>query len=402
MDDPPIAEAVLIEGGTVTAIGAREDVLGLAHDGVLVLDIGSNVAYPGFIDAHAHWIGDREYYGADSAEAAMNAAVARGWTSISEQWVDSESLAELEVLAAHGLLPIRVDAYLALDGPAPGGEHLADWLAHREPGEVAQRLRVRGLKIRFGKGGGGIFNWESAELIDAIGRADDAGWQVSVHTVSTEAHDIVLDAFESALGADGRNPRHHRIEHAIQVTDRQLARIVAMDLGTVVHLDRAVVDIEMESDSLDPSRPDSHQEAVGWLERWRDFVDAGIHVAAGSDAPWILPDLQLTDAVGRPVDQVAGGLDGRGRANPDSPDSVRSQLLTVEQGLRAVTVDAAWALGDEARRGHLALGTQGDVTILSGDVLASPPDEIRAMTVIATIVGGNVAYCSDAAVCGAN
>jgi predicted amidohydrolase YtcJ len=30
----------------------------------------------------------------------------------------------------------------------------------------------------------------------------------------------------------------------------------------------------------------------------------------------------------------------------------------------------------------------------------STPDEIRALEVVATIVGGNVVYCSDAAVCG--
>jgi predicted amidohydrolase YtcJ len=74
--------------------------------------------------------------------------------------------------------------------------------------------------------------------------------------------------------------------------------------------------------------------------------------------------------------------------------------LTAEQGLRAVTVDAAWAIGDESRRGHLAPGTMGDVTIVSGDIATSTPDEIRALEVVATIVGGNVAYCSDAAVCG--
>lgn len=74
--------------------------------------------------------------------------------------------------------------------------------------------------------------------------------------------------------------------------------------------------------------------------------------------------------------------------------------LTAQQGLRSVTVDAAYALGDESRRGHLAPGTLGDVTILSGDVTDATPYEIRAMTVIGTIVGGSVAYCSDPAVCG--
>ena len=134
---------------------------------------------------------------------------------------------------------------------------------------------------------------------------------------------------------------------------------------------------------------------MAWLARWRDFVDAGLHVAAATDAPWIFPGFALTDDIGRPVDQIAGGMDGRGRANPETPAWVLDQLLTAEQGLRAVTIDAAYALGDEARRGHLAPGTLGDVTILSGDVLDATPDEIRAMDVIATIVNGIVVHCSD-------
>ena len=67
---------------------------------------------------------------------------------------------------------------------------------------------------------------------------------------------------------------------------------------------------------------------------------------------------------------------------------------------RGGAFDAAWAIGDDARRGHLAPGTMGDVTILSGDIATSAPDEIRVFEVVATIVGGNVVYCSDAAVCG--
>jgi predicted amidohydrolase YtcJ len=64
-----------------------------------------------------------------------------------------------------------------------------------------------------------------------------------------------------------------------------------------------------------------------------------------------------------------------------------------------VTLDAAWILGDEARRGHLAEGTLGDVTILSGDVTNATPDDIRAMDVIATIVGGVAVYCSSLEIC---
>lgn len=394
MDEPPVAEALLIEDGTVVAVGSRDDVLALVGDRVPIMDIGQNVAYPGFIDAHAHWIGDREHYGIDSAAEAMDAALSRGWTSISEQWVDPGRLDELEVLAADDALPLRVDAYLALNAPAPDGQHFGDWYADREPGQVSDRLRVQGLKITLDNGWGTIFHWGADELTATIGRANEAGWQVAVHTVSTEAHEMVLDAYEAAIGAGGPNPLHHRIEHAIQVTNEQLARMVAMDLAAVVHLDGAAADWVLEVDYLG-----NLDEEAAWLARWRDFVDAGLHVAAATDTPWIYPGFVLTETVGRPVDQIAGGMDGRGLANPDTPTWVLDQLLTAEQGLRSVTLDAAYALGDEARRGHLSPGTLGDVTILSGDVRTATPEQIRAMSVVATIVDGVTAYCDSPELC---
>ncbi len=103
--------------------------------------------------------------------------------------------------------------------------------------------------------------------------------------------------------------------------------------------------------------------------------------------------------MGRPVDQIAAGMDGRVRSRPDTPPWLRDQLLTAEQGLRAVTADAAHALGDETRRGHLVPGALGDVTILSGDITDATPDEIRAMTVIATVVGGVSAFCDGTEIC---
>ena len=104
LDEPPVAEALLIDHGEVTAVGIREDVLALAGDQAQILELGSNVAYPGFIDAHAHWIGDREYYDIDTPAEAMDTAITRGWTAISEQWVNPERLDELTALAdGHGL-----------------------------------------------------------------------------------------------------------------------------------------------------------------------------------------------------------------------------------------------------------------------------------------------------------
>jgi predicted amidohydrolase YtcJ len=400
MAEPPVAEALLIEDGVVTAVGARDEVVASAGEEMPVIELGENVAYPGFIDAHAHWIGDRNYYRLDTPAEAMDAAIKRGWTSISEQWDDPEKLDELLDLAADNALPLRIDSYLALNGVHPG-EHYGDWYADREPGPVSDRLRVRGLKIHLDNGSGAIMLWEQDELTEAIGRANAAGWQISVHAVSTEAMEMVLDAFEAAIGPAGPNPLHHRIEHALQVTDDQLARMVALDLAIGAQLDGVATDwVTWAATADEEDLRDYEAEDVAWLGRWRDFVDAGLHVAGTSDAPWFFPnDFTLSDDVGRPVDEIAGGMDGRGREFPETRPWALDQLLTAEQGLRAVTVDAAWALGDEKNRGHLAVGAYGDVTILSRDVTQGTPDEIRSTTVVATIVDGVTVYCDGPALC---
>ena len=392
MADPPEVEAILIVDGRVAATGSRAAVEASAPPGTKVIELGDNVAYPGFIDAHAHWIGDRDYYGLTTTADAMAAALSRGWTSISEQWVSRERLDELEELAADAELRIRVDAYLALNEPQVGGEHFGDWYADRKPGPTNDWLRVQGLKIHLDHGVDIL--WEAAELNATIAAANEAGWQVSIHSITTEADEMALDALEAVLGPTGPNPLHHRIEHALQVTDAQLARMVAMQLPVVIHLDSAASDWLGDPDD---------QAALGgdtaWLTRWRDFVDAGLHVAGATDAPWIFPNFIMTDDIGRPVDQIAGGVDPIGRLYPEPPAWMAAQRLTAEQGLRAVTADAAYALNDEANRGHLAPGTYGDLTILSRDVTAGTPNEIRAAQVIATIVGGRTAFCADVEFC---
>jgi predicted amidohydrolase YtcJ len=397
MTDPPVVEAILIEDGAVIAVGTKDDVLAVADETIPVVDIGQNVAYPGFIDAHAHWIGDRDYYRVGSAAEAMDLALERGWTSISEQWVNQERLDELTALAADGALPLRVDAYLALNYDK---EFFGDWYESRAPGPVDDWLRVRGVKVHADDGWGTTVNWEPAQLTASIGRANEAGWQVSVHTMSAAAHELVLDAFEAAIGPSGPNPLHHRIEHATQVTDEALARMVAMDLAIVIHLEGEADWILHEGFLGEFDRDDPGRDIAAEVGRWRDLVDAGLHVASATDAPWTFADdFVLEDDMARPVDQIAAGMDGRARLVRETPPWLLDQTLTAEQGLRAVTIDAAWALADESRRGHLAPGTLGDITILSGDVTDATPDEIRAMPVVATIVGGIPAYCSDREVC---
>jgi predicted amidohydrolase YtcJ len=397
MTDAGVVEAVAIDGGLVVATGEIDTVMSLAGPTTPVIDLGDNVAYPGFVDAHSHWIGDREHYGVSTPEGAIDLALSHGWTSIAELWVDQGRLAELVALDGDDRLPIRVDAYLALNLPAPSGEHLGDWyLEHGGGLSPSDHLRVGGVKFTIDSHWGGLVWWEADELIDAFTTAHDAGWQIASHTVTTESHQMVLDAFEVALDGEP-NLLRHRIEHAVQVTDEQLQRIADLGLIVVGH----TAGFFWASDSVaDPAYLESLGEDTAWLNRYRDFVDAGIRLASASDTPWLFVDLDVTEDVGRPQDLIAGAMDGRGVDGTDAPSFVAAQTLTFEQALNAVTIDAAYAIRADDLRGHLAPGTYGDVTVLSGDMAGIPPDELRQLSVVATIVGGEILFCDEPGLCG--
>ena len=78
------------------------------------------------------------------------------------------------------------------------------------------------------------------------------------------------------------------------MTDDQLARLVAMDVATVIHLEGAN-DWMLDARTLPAvDRADSSRQ-LPLLGRWRDFVDAGLHVASATDAPWTFEDFALRE-----------------------------------------------------------------------------------------------------------
>ena len=115
--EQPDAAAVAVQGDSIVAVGSEAEVMAAASPGAMVVDLGGRVLLPGFNDAHCHRIGLR---GSETAEVAIQDALAGGWTSISEMLVMAEGLDELRSLDDEGQLRLRVNAYLApIPRPSP-------------------------------------------------------------------------------------------------------------------------------------------------------------------------------------------------------------------------------------------------------------------------------------------
>jgi len=66
--------------------------------------------------------------------------------------------------------------------------------------------------------------------------------------------------------------------------------------------------------------------------------------------------------------------------------------LTVEEAVRACTVDAAASYFADDRLGTLEVGKLADVVVLDRDLFITPVERIAEAGVDVTIVGGQVAY----------
>jgi predicted amidohydrolase YtcJ len=220
----------------------------------------------------------------------------------------------------------------------------------------------------------GSLYWRSEEdFRDAVGRAHSAGWQIGVHAQGDRAIDRVLDAYEAALRAHPRDDHRHRIEHCGGPRPDQLERMARLGV-MVVGQPRYFWDAgDVWLRVLDPER--AHR-----LQPYREMSDAGVRFALSSDAPV---------ASHRPMDTIASAV----LRTTVSGDVIGGdQALSVDEAVRACTIDAAASYFADDRLGTLEVGKLADVVVLDAELFATPTSAIADLAVDMTVVGGEIAY----------
>lgn len=405
----PVAHAVAIRGDRILAVGSNYDVLLRSSDRhTRIVNLKGRTILPGFNDAHGHWIGDRHRpLPGSTAQDAIAEALSRGYTSISEHFVDEERLAELRALDATGELRLRVNAYLPVNFHE---NKFGLWFdgTYTPRQEFSDRLRIVGAKVFADRAAPfhmllseehsdnpGYFGedyWAPGELESIVAELHDKGWQIAMHTVGDGAHDRVLDAFEAALDGAPNSRFRHRIEHVMVVRNDQIQRIKRLGLIASIQLTFFQSDWltgvhwpRLQS-SLGPDR-------IGWAGRWRDLRDAGIRMIGSTDTPWFNEPFELAG----PLEAVEMAVTKIGR-NGDPPDTwLLAQRIQVDNALRMLTRHAAYATFDDKRKGTVTPGKYSDLVILGRNPLAVQPTELGEIPVLVTMVGGQTEFCAPAA-----
>jgi predicted amidohydrolase YtcJ len=218
----------------------------------------------------------------------------------------------------------------------------------------------------------GTFYHEPEAFRALIARAHGAGWQIAIHTMGDLAFDLALGALEEAFRAGRSDDPRPRVEHGTYPLPAQQRRMAALGV-------------------LPVTQPGSIRElgnvwAVQLGERLheamplRAWLDLGIRPVISSDA--------FVQSY-RPLDTVSAATH---RVTPAGIAAGPHHELTVEEAVRAHTIDAARALRLEDRLGSIEAGKLADLAVIDGDLLGTSPAKIGDLGTWLTIQDGVVVH----------
>lgn len=199
------------------------------------------------------------------------------------------------------------------------------------------------------------------------------GWQMSVHANGDVAVDIVLDAFSRALQEHGLHGTDHRwrVEHIGGARADHFPRMA--QIGVVPSL--GPFQFSYWGDLLD-GKMFAPEVGSQW-QRARDAFDAGLKVSFHNDGS-VSPPWPLRSAQSMVTRRTASGqLHGA------------NQAISVDEAMRAITINAAYSVHHEDQVGSIEVGKLADFVLLGADPYAVPIDEIEKIKVLSTWVGGS-------------
>lgn len=221
----------------------------------------------------------------------------------------------------------------------------------------------------------GVATTSSETMLAQAGMACAAGLDVWIHAIGDYAITRVLNVF-AALRAEGYDDIIFRVEHAQHLHPSDVDRFRALNVIASMQPLHQPSDMFVADATLGADR-------AAWTYAFRSLMNAGATLAFGSDCPVesIDPLLGIHAAVTR---QNAQGVPEQGW--------YPAQRITVTEAVRAYTLGAAKASGDERRAGSLTAGKRADVIVLSQDIFEIPPREIMSTRIARTISGGQVVF----------
>lgn len=333
------------------------------------------------------------------AAAGITAAFDAGMGTIPTE----RGLEGYQQLEKENALPLRIVASYYWNDPAitdPVGDVLA--LRKKFHSELVQ---VRALKIMFDGGEAqhtavmlqpyadqagflGEYAIEEKLVKAAVLKAQANGIDTHAHCYGDGTVRAYLDAVEQARQAYPDSPSRHASAHNIFVSDQDVARFGKLNVTMQSSAQWAMPDPTIKRTAGIVGEDVAFREFF----RHNSVLKTGGRVAFGTD--WPASGYIVTY---RPLDTIQVAVTrgilprfGKEEFAPVLPPE--DERITLDQALKASTLDAAYVLGLEDRIGSLKAGKMADIVVLDKNLYEIAPKDISATKVDLTMMNGKITH----------
>lgn len=212
------------------------------------------------------------------------------------------------------------------------------------------------------------------QLTSPVGAAQRAGYQLALHGNGDAAIDMILDALAETREEIADRDLRPIIVHAQMARDDQLRRMKQLGATPSFFSAHTYYWGDRHRDIF------MGPERAARMSPTRSAAELGLRYSVHLDTPVVPMDpvLLLWSTVNR--ESASGAVIGA------------DQRVTVEQALRAMTLDAAWQIHREGDLGSLSPGKLADFVVLDRYPLAIPAGELNQIRVLQTYIGGRRFY----------
>jgi hypothetical protein len=286
--------------------------------------------------------------------------------------------------------PARISVYNLPGVPGkPADYAAAAELALTLQNAASDKLRIGGIKL-IGDGSlqgwtaccgspgyftgedHGLFQFEQDDLDLAVRTFHEAGLQIYFHANGDAAVEMLINAVDRALRHYAWLDHRHTAQHAQTATAAQFRRMSTLGIAANIFTNHMWYWGDQHLEQL------RGPELVERMWAVRSAMEAGVSVTYHSDSG-VTPTSQLHTA-----------WCAVNRLTPKGRTLGEAEKVTVEQALRAVTIEAAYQLRMDSEIGTIEAGKLADFAILEDDPFEMAPDQLRNVRVWGTVVGGQI------------
>lgn len=214
-----------------------------------------------------------------------------------------------------------------------------------------------------------ISSYEHRQLVKKFNMAN---FQVNTHGIGDRAIRIILDNYEEAANLSMRN----RIEHSQIVDDEDIPRFEKLNVTPAIQATHCTSDMYWVEDRLGKNR-------IHKAYPWKSFINLGIPLPGGSDAPIENPD---------PLEGIYASITRQDKMGYPEKGWEPDQKMSLPEAIKSYTEWASYASNEENIKGKIEEGFYADFTVLDKELKSENPKMILNTRVLATILNGEIIY----------